>query len=246
MGTQAILQYSSPPLPHPVRNRRRSWPWGHLVLMGLLLLFFAVFLIWPIGQVVATGFISKDGGFTLSYVRLIFRDPMLVRGLINAAMIAGAVTGVSLLIALPLASLSVRYEFPGRTLLTGLLLVPLVLPPFVGALGMRLVLSRFGPLTQLVGGGGPMGIDWLGHYRILGIILIEALHLYPIMLLNIQAAMANVDPAMEQAAANKLGQQVSAERLKHSADSSNRHRHQQRAAMVGIRPLAQNSPRVYR
>ncbi|MGE5607779.1 MAG: ABC transporter permease, partial [Bacillota bacterium] len=168
----------------------------------LLYAFFTIFLIWPIVQVVATGFISKDGGLTLSYVRLVFRDPLLVKGLANAAMIGVAVTGVSLTIALPLALLSVRYEFPGRGILAGLLLVPLVLPPFVGALGMRLVLSRFGPLTQLLGGGGTLGIDWLGHYRIAGIILVEALHLYPIMLLNIQAAMANIDPAMEQAAAN--------------------------------------------
>ena len=33
-------------------------------------------------------------------------------------------------------------------------------------------------------------------------VLVEALHLYPILLLNLQAALANIDPAMEQAAAN--------------------------------------------
>ncbi|MDB5300588.1 MAG: transporter permease, partial [Phycisphaerales bacterium] len=85
--------------------------------------------------------------------------------------------------------------------LSGLLLVPLVLPPFVGAIGIRMLLGRFGPLTTLLG-GGPAGIDWTGKYRLAGIILIEALGLYPIMLLNLQAALANIDPAMEQAAAN--------------------------------------------
>jgi iron(III) transport system permease protein len=81
------------------------------------------------------------------------------------------------------------------------LLVPLVLPPFVGAIGMQVVLGRYGPLTRLVG-GGPLGIDWIGKYRALGVVIIEALHLYPVMLLNLQAALANLDPAMEQAAAN--------------------------------------------
>jgi iron(III) transport system permease protein len=174
----------------------------HVLLSILLYVFFAVFLIWPIVQVVATGFMAKEGGLTLKYVGLIFRDPVLVRGLLNGAMIAGAVTAVTLALALPLAVLSVRYDFRGRGLLAGLLLVPLVLPPFVGAIGMRLVLSRYGPLTQVVGGGEGLGIDWLGRLRVLGIIIVEALHLYPIMLLNLQAAMANVDPAMEQAAAN--------------------------------------------
>ena len=176
----------------------------HTLLAVLLYVFFAVFLIWPIVQVVATGFLRKDGSFTLDYVRLIFADPVLVRGLVNATIVAVSVTLLCLVIAMPLAVLSVRYDFPGRGILSGLLLVPLILPPFVGALGMRLVLGRFGPLTRVLGegGAGEMGVDWLGRFQLVGIVIVEALHLYPIMLLNLQASLANVDPAMEQAAAN--------------------------------------------
>ena len=174
---------------------------AHLVIAGLLYVFFGILLIWPIVQIVRTGFTRPDGSFTLVYLNLIFRDPILVRGLANAVAVAVLVTALSLILALPVAVLSVRYSFPGRSLLNGLLLVPLVLPPFVGAIGMRIVLGRYGLLTQLVG-GGPLGIDWIGKYRLLGVVVIEALHLYPVMLLNLQAALADVDPAMEQAAAN--------------------------------------------
>ena len=134
----------------------------HVLLSAGLYVFFALFLIWPIAQVVATGFRNKTGGFTFDYVRLIFADPALVRGLVNAVVVAVVVTLATIVIALPLAVLSVRYEFPGRGLLSGLLLVPLMLPPFVGALGMRLTLGRFGPLTLAIGGNRPMGIDWMG------------------------------------------------------------------------------------
>jgi iron(III) transport system permease protein len=175
---------------------------SHLLLSVLLYLFFAVFLIWPIWQVLCTGFTSKTGGFTFRYVALIFQDPVLVRGLINAVAIAAGVTLITLIISLPLALIGARYTFPGRNLLNGLLLAPLILPPFVGAIGVRLLLGRLGPLTVLVGAGGGSGIDWLGRYRMAGILFIEALHLYPVMLLNIQAALANIDPAMEQAAEN--------------------------------------------
>lgn len=174
----------------------------HLLLAGGLYLLFAVCLLWPIVNVVRTGFTDKSGHLTLKYVALVFHDPVLVRGLVNATLIAVAVTALTLLISLPLAVLSVRYDFPGKRLLSGLLLVPLVLPPFVGAIGMRLVLSRYGPLTQLLPGDQPLGIDWLGSLRVFGVVLVEALGLFPIMLLNLQAALANIDPAMEQAAAN--------------------------------------------
>lgn len=174
---------------------------SHVILAIALLLFFAVFLIWPIVWVVSIGFFHKTGGFTLDFLRLVFQRADFMWGLANAIAIALLTMTATLVISLPLAILSTRYSFRGRALMAGLLLVPLVLPPFVGALGIRLVLGRLGPLTQIVG-GGPLGIDWLGKYRIFGIVAVEALHLYPIMLLNLQAALANLDPAMEQAAAN--------------------------------------------
>jgi iron(III) transport system permease protein len=203
--TAVDYQPAMPLTRSPGRARERSSAVppsaAHLVLTALLYLFFALFLILPIVWVVAAGFVNQRGAFTLTYVGLIFRNPELVRGLANATGIAVGTTLLSLVIALPLAVISVRYTFPGRGLLGGLLLVPLVLPPFVGALGLRLVLGRFGPLTQLVG-SPRLGIDWLGHYKVLGIIAVEAMHLYPILLLNLQASLANLDPAMEQAAAN--------------------------------------------
>jgi iron(III) transport system permease protein len=183
----------------PFRPRAKT---SHWVLTIFLYAFFAVFLIWPIVQVVAAGFVRPNGEFTFRYLALIFTDPVLLNGLLNATLIAVCTTALTLVIALPLAILSVKYDFPGRAILSGLMLVPLVLPPFVGALGMKLVLGRFGPLTMGVGGGEGLGIDWIGSWRFFGIILVEALHLYPIMLLNLQAALANLDPAMEQAAAN--------------------------------------------
>jgi iron(III) transport system permease protein len=180
----------------------------HLLISLLLYAFFAVVLIWPLVWIVRFGFVTADGHFTWEYLRLIFSDATLVRGLENAATVACLVTLITVVLSLPLAILSVRYEFPGRKVLGGLLLVPLVLPPFVGAIGMRLMLGRYGPLTILMG-GGPMGaggqrlgIDWMGHSRLLWVVIVEVLYLYPVMLLNLQAALANLDPAMEQAAAN--------------------------------------------
>src|SRR5205823_30748 len=50
--------------------------------------------------------------------------------------------------------------------------------------------------------GPEQTIDWLGTGRGWGVVAVNALHLYPILLLNIGAALANIDPAMEEAAEN--------------------------------------------
>ena len=167
-------------------------------------LFFAVFIFWPIVQIVWTGFVGAGGRPTLEYVTLALRDPIVLRGLANAGLVAVCVTGLTLAISLPMALLTVRYEFPLRRTLSALLLAPLILPPFVGAIGVRMALGRYGPLT-LVAHGGPLGIDWMSRYRLLGVIVVEALGLYPIMLLNLQAALANIDPALPLAGANLGG-----------------------------------------
>ena len=135
-----------------------------------------------------------------------FRDESLRQGLVNSFVIAVLVTLVCLIISIPLALLSVRFDFRGKNLLSTLLLVPLILPPFVGAIGMRQILGRFGMLTSVVQDVGLVArdhpIDWMGINRLVGIVLMEALGLYPILFLNLSAALANLDPAMEQAAAN--------------------------------------------
>ncbi|HYO11010.1 MAG TPA: iron ABC transporter permease [Tepidisphaeraceae bacterium] len=187
---------------------RRAWPWLWLVL---ILAAFGVFLLWPIYQVVRVAFFGvpiegQPGAFTLGYFKAIFLDPDLRRGMLNSAGIAVCVTLLCTLISVPLAMLSVRYEFRGKSVAGALLLVPLILPPFVGAIGMRQILGRYGAFTAIAQSLGFVGenapVDWLGTARLLGVILVEALSLYPILYLNVAASLANLDPAMEQAAAN--------------------------------------------
>jgi len=64
--------------------------------------------------------------------------PVLLAGVGNSLFIALCTTVLSLAIALSLALLAARYDFRGKALLSALLLVPLILPPFVGAIGLRL------------------------------------------------------------------------------------------------------------
>lgn len=178
-------------------------------LFGLLVVALAVFLIWPILLTVAGGFLAPDGQFTLGYLTGLFHDPVVKEGLANSLAIAACTTLLCLLIVLPLALIATRYDFPGKTLLTGLLMVPLILPPFVGAIGLRALLGRFGAINSLGVALGILdpdmpGIHFLGGPfgggRFWSVVVVEALHLYPILYLNVTAALANLDPALDDAA----------------------------------------------
>jgi iron(III) transport system permease protein len=162
------------------------------------LVFFGVCFLWPVLRIVAGGYFV-DGSFTLRYLFGVFRNPVYAEGLRNSLMIAVGTTSLAILIGLPLAWLGTRFDFAGKRALSALLLLPMVLPPFVGAIGFQQMFGQYGAVNTLLGLGP---VDWLGRGRYFGVILLQALSLYPILYLNAMAALANIDPAMEEAAAN--------------------------------------------
>ena len=83
-------------------------------LFALLLAVLLIFLILPIVLSVAGGFVDVDGHFTLAYVTSIFKDPLLVQGLINALLIGACTTLGCLALSLPMALIATRYNFPGK------------------------------------------------------------------------------------------------------------------------------------
>jgi iron(III) transport system permease protein len=200
----------------PVRQR-------DVVRYGLFLLLLAVmalFLIWPIVLTVSGGFGPWEGATfgdkVQSLLRYfidpgvgVLRDPLYRDGLTNSLLIATFTTILCVILTLPLALLGVRYDFVGKRALTSLLLVPLILPPFVGAIGLRAMFGQFGAVNSALMAMGLLdpnqpGIDFLGEAlpggRFWSIVVMEALHLYPILYLNVTAALANLDPALDEAA----------------------------------------------
>lgn len=177
-----------------------------LSITALTVALFAVFFLYPAWMVVRQAFEVPGGGFTTAYLGAVFANPLYREGLWNALALGFASTLATLLIAMPLALLAHRYVFPAKGLLGSLALVPMILPPFVGAVGVKQILGVNGGLNALLAALGLMDAaqpcDWLAEGRFAGIIAMNALHLYPILYLNILAALSNLDPAMEQAAEN--------------------------------------------
>ncbi len=174
-----------------------------LVILLAVAAIMAVFMFYPLGYVFRQAFFP-GGHFSLIYFRHLLANPIMRQAIGNSFLLATVTTALAALLAIPLALASVRYRFPGKAILTSLLLVPMIMPPFVGAIGMRQFLARFGSLNLLLMDMGLLDapIDWLGASRFWGVAIVMVLHLYPIMYLNVAAALANVDPALQEAAVN--------------------------------------------
>jgi len=85
----------------------------------------------------------------------LLRNPLYLGGLKNSFLLAVAATMLALLLALPLAFIADRYRYPGKTLLSSLVLMPMILPPFVGAIGIKQIFGQYGALNALLIATGP-------------------------------------------------------------------------------------------
>ncbi|KAB2649510.1 MAG: iron ABC transporter permease [Verrucomicrobiota bacterium] len=168
--------------------------------------FFAVFFFWPLIQILKGGFINADGKLSFSAVYALLGEPLYLKAMLNSVLLATTATVFAFILGLPLAYIAERFEFAGRKLFSSLVLVPLILPAFVGAIGIRQLLGQAGALNSLIVALhlAPHGwsFDYLGSNRFIGVALVDALSLYPLIMLNAAASLAQIDPSSEEAAEN--------------------------------------------
>lgn len=171
------------------------------VLAALLVLgFLLLFLIVPVGTVFHSAFVNADGSFTTGHFGAFFNQPLMREAFFNSLYVAGWSALLASLIAVPLAYFTVRFDFRGALLIQTLGVLPLIMPPFVGAVAMQLIFGRSGSVNLLLN-------DWFGFTipfmeGLNGVIFVEAIHYFPFILMNLVVALRNIDGAMEEAAFN--------------------------------------------
>jgi iron(III) transport system permease protein len=189
-------------LPAPSRPGLRAFfanlgPW---FVYGIVFLLLMIFLVIPVLLVFYTAFVTETGAPTLGHFMNFFGQTIFKESFINSLLVALASVVFASLIAIPLAYFTVRFEFRGAILIQTLGVLPLIMPPFVGAVAMQLIFGKNGSVNILLG-------DWFGinipfMQGLWGVIFVESIHYFPFILLNLVASMRNIDGAMEESAQN--------------------------------------------
>ena len=168
--------------------------------MGLIWLFLGVFLVYPLTRIFYDAVTDETGRITLANFSAFFNDGFYLRALWKSLVLGVATVAASSVIRIAVAFLLVRYDFPGRRLFSYLTLIPIISPPLVGTLGFTFILGRAGSINVLLMDIFDMlkPINFL--YGIHGVVLVETLHLFPMITLNVVDALGKIDPALEEAA----------------------------------------------
>ena len=180
---------------------RWALPRSEVVAAVLVAVFLLLFLVVPVATVIYVAFTERGtGAFTLVNFADFARTDLFVRSLWNSLYVSAMAVVLASGLALPLAYLTTRFEFRGAALIQTLGFLPLIMPPFVGAVAMQLLFGRNGTVNLILD-------DWLGlkipfMEGLNGVIFVEALHYFPFILINLSAALRNIDRTMEEAAQN--------------------------------------------
>ena len=164
-------------------------------------LFLLVFLVVPVLQVIYVAFQDPNtGALTLINFIDFFRTSLFQESFFNSLYVAAMAVVVSSIFALPLAYFTTRFNFGGALLIQTLGFVPLIMPPFVGAVAMTLLFGANGSVNLLLD-------EWLGFTipfmeGLNGVIFVESVHYFPFILINLSAALLNIDREMEESAQN--------------------------------------------
>lgn len=174
---------------------------GNLFLAILLWLVVAAFVIYPLSFLVLESLKiagTNDWGIQ-NYVDF-FKDAYYLKTFANTLLLGALVLITTTLFGIPLAYILARYQLKGKTLLTALILLPIVLPAYAGAFAFVVLFGKHGTVNLLLMDWGLIKTPLNFIYGLHGLVFIQALHLLPFLVLSLSAGFTNIDPSLEEAA----------------------------------------------
>src|SRR6266571_5373752 len=168
--------------------------------VAVIWLFLALFLVYPLTRIFYDAVTDEAGRLTVSNFAAFFTDAFYLRALWKSLVLGVATVAASSVIGIAVAFLLVRYDFRGRGFFSYLTMIPIISPPLVGTLGFTFILGRAGSINVLLQDVFDLlrPINFL--YGLHGVVLVETLHLFPMITLNVVDALGKIDPSLEEAA----------------------------------------------
>ncbi len=177
---------------------KRRWDIWTALGIGLLLLF-ALFFIYPCVRLLWEAFYTEKTGFTLKAFVKFFSKKYYYATILNSFKVSGAVTVISLLLGVPFSYFFSFYKLKGRKILFVTALLCTMSAPFIGAYSWIMLLGRSGVITKLL---ESIGIRIGSIYGFGGILLVQSLKLFPLVMIYMNGAFQDIDASLLEASAS--------------------------------------------
>ncbi len=143
---------------------------------------------------------SREGQPTLANLATVLGDADIWHVLWNSLYVSVWATVLGGVLGTGLAFLVARTDLPGQRIFRTALMLPYLIPPFVGALAWLALAGPVGFVNQLWMALAGVEEPLFRIYGAPGIILVLALSHYPLAYFTVLASLEQMDPALEEAA----------------------------------------------
>ena len=197
-----------PPASVVAPGARSSSLWPARILMGMLIFVVSALIVLPIGVLAIGSFLSDPpralsfnwAGITLQNYIVVFTDssfPPLLKATVGTSLVG---TAGAIIIGSGLAWLAVRTDIPGRGVINAIAIMPMFIPPLVGAFAWDILASPRSGILNILFRSLQVPVA-LNIYTIEGIAFVFAIYYAPYVYLFVSSALRNMDPVFEEASA---------------------------------------------
>ncbi len=176
-----------------IRNRKRM---GYLFEGTLIVVFLAFFILCPLVSVFSTSFTTDKGYFTFSNYSTMFTDKEVFTAILNSLKLGLAVTGLSILIAVPEAYILAKTRLRKLWWLDLVRRIPFRVPPYINSMGWRLFRQRNGILYRVRPALRPLATSF---YSFFGMAWIRARHTSPFLRTRLKSAFLSFPKSLDDA-----------------------------------------------
>ena len=170
------------------------------LLLALSVLILVVVVAVPILLILWTA-LFVDGSLNTRDIIKALSEPETYEALKNSLIIAAGVTFFSTITGVFFAWLVSRTDLPFKETMKVLFLIPFMLPPFIGALAWKMLLSpRAGYINKFLSDLFGLEGSLFNIYSLGGIIAVETMYLFPFVFLQVAGALERMDPTLEESA----------------------------------------------
>jgi iron(III) transport system permease protein len=175
-------------------TKKRFDLWS-IISIGLMALFL-LFLIYPLGKLLVES-VYTNGNFSLEAFERFFSESYYYETIFNSFKIALCVTILSLFLGIPFAYFYTFFKLKGKKILFVLCLLCTMSAPFIGAYAWILLMGNSGLITIFLRN---IGIKGISIYGFGGIILVQSLKLFPLVVIYMNGAFRDIDNSLMEAA----------------------------------------------
>lgn len=170
-----------------------------LLLLCILLVMacLAVFIVYPLYQILKSSFINPDGAVSLSAYVGVLSGGQLFEALKNSLLLAVIVSVLSTAIAYMFAYTFAYVNVPFKKLFNAVAILPVISPPFVISLSTILLFGKQGFVSKHL-----LGLENANIYGLKGLVLVQTLTYFPVAFLVLAGLLRSISPSLEEASMN--------------------------------------------